>query len=308
MPADPHTITVLLHAMRGGDVGAGDRLMRVVYDDLRAMAYRRMTSVPPSDTLTPTALVHETFLRLVDKHQIEGGDRRRFFAVAARAMHDIVVEQARRHAAQKRGGDRRRVPLEEAEVEAPHGGSDLLALSAAVRRLADEDALAAEVVMLRSFAELSHDEIADLLELPVIRVRREWQYAKAFLHRALEEQSASKIVCQEAFDTLLVLLHPIAPHMTEELWERRGHLGTLLETDWPEYDEDKLKLERVTMVVQIDGKLRDRIEVSAEAEEAEVRERALSGDKVRQHLEGREIAKAIVVPGRLINLVTRRAS
>ncbi|HVF62137.1 MAG TPA: leucine--tRNA ligase [Thermoanaerobaculia bacterium] len=128
------------------------------------------------------------------------------------------------------------------------------------------------------------------------------------LARALEEQTASRLVCDETFDTLLQLLHPMAPHVTEELWERRGHLENLLDTEWPSYDEAKIRRVRITLVVQVDGKLRDRIEVLADADEAEVRAAALASDRVREHLTGRELAKAVVVPGRLVNLVTRKTA
>ncbi len=126
------------------------------------------------------------------------------------------------------------------------------------------------------------------------------------LTRALDEKTASRRCCEAAFDSLLQLLHPIAPHVTEELWEQRGHLGSLLESTWPEHDEAKLVRDRLTIVVQVDGKLRDRLEVDAGAGETEIREAALASDGVRRHLEGAELAKAVYVPGRLINLVTRR--
>ncbi|HEX6865352.1 MAG TPA: class I tRNA ligase family protein [Thermoanaerobaculia bacterium] len=107
---------------------------------------------------------------------------------------------------------------------------------------------------------------------------------------------------------MLQLLHPMAPHMTEELWERLDHVEGLLDTSWPEYDEAKLRRARIELVVQVDGKLRDRVEVDAGAGDREVREAALASAKVREHLAGRELAKAVVVPGRLINLVTRRSA
>jgi leucyl-tRNA synthetase len=128
------------------------------------------------------------------------------------------------------------------------------------------------------------------------------------LSRCIEEQSASRVVCEEAFDTLLKLLHPMAPHLTEELWERRGHLDSLLNEDWPEYDESKLELDTVTLVVQIDGKLRDRLTVASDASEDAIRREVMSREKVEQHLAGREMVKFIHVPGRLVNLVTRSAS
>lgn len=126
------------------------------------------------------------------------------------------------------------------------------------------------------------------------------------LVKAVEGKTASRLCCEETLDTLLQLLHPIAPHVTEELWERRSHVETLLETDWPEADESKLRRDRIQIVVQVDGKLRDRVEVDADWGEREVRAAALDSEKVREHLGGREIAKAILVPGRLMNLVTRK--
>jgi leucyl-tRNA synthetase len=126
------------------------------------------------------------------------------------------------------------------------------------------------------------------------------------LSRALDDKTASRRQCEATLDTLLQLLHPIAPHLTEELWERRGHLGTLLESSWPEWDDARLTRDRVTLVVQVDGKLRDRLEIDAGAPENQVREAALASAAVQRHLAGTEVARAIHVPDRLINFVTRR--
>ncbi len=128
------------------------------------------------------------------------------------------------------------------------------------------------------------------------------------LTRAIDEKTASRLCCEETYDTLLQLLHPMAPHITEELWERRDHVETLLDTTWPEYDERKLRRARIELVVQVDGKLRDRVEVDAAADEKEIRAAALASARVREHMAGREVAKAVLVPGRLINLVTRRTA
>jgi leucyl-tRNA synthetase len=125
--------------------------------------------------------------------------------------------------------------------------------------------------------------------------------------RALDEKTASKICCEATLETLLQLLHPMAPHITEELWERRGHEESLLESAWPTFDPAKVRRDRLTLVVQVDGKLRDRVEVDAEASESEARSAALASAKVQEHLQGKELAKAVVVPGRLVNLVTRRS-
>jgi len=128
------------------------------------------------------------------------------------------------------------------------------------------------------------------------------------LSKALDEKTASRLRCEETFDTLVQLLHPMAPHVTEEMWERRGHVETLLESSWPTYDETKVGRDRITLVVQVDGKLRDRIEVDTDASEAEVKAAALESDKAQEFRAGKELARAVVVPGRLVNLVTRRSA
>ncbi len=126
------------------------------------------------------------------------------------------------------------------------------------------------------------------------------------LVRAVEEKTASKLVVAQTLDTLLQLLHPIAPHITEEIWERRGHEGSLLDSDWPVADESRIQRARIVLVVQVDGKVRDRIEVDAGTDEAGVRAAALASEKVREHMGGRPLERCVVVPGRLVNIVTRR--
>jgi leucyl-tRNA synthetase len=127
------------------------------------------------------------------------------------------------------------------------------------------------------------------------------------LTKALEEKTASRLVCEATFDTLVQLLHPMAPHITEELWERRGYVENLLDTDWPEYDEAKIRRARIELVVQVDGKVRDRVEIDADADEKTAKAAALASEKVQEFIGGRELARAVLVPGRLINLVTRRS-
>ena len=125
------------------------------------------------------------------------------------------------------------------------------------------------------------------------------------LSRAVEERTASQAACERTMETLLQLLHPAAPHLTEELWEARGHERSLLESEWPTWDEAQLLQERITLVVQVDGKLRDRLDVDAAADNETVEALAIASERVQPHLEGRELVRAIVVPGRLVNLVTR---
>ncbi len=126
------------------------------------------------------------------------------------------------------------------------------------------------------------------------------------LTKALEERTASKATCERCLDTLLQLLHPVAPHLTEELWERRGHAdASLLETRWPDFDAELAKSKRVVLVVQVDGKVRDRIEVDAGLSDDKIRELALDSDRVREWMKDRALAKAVGVPGRLVNFVTK---
>lgn len=190
MVAEQHkgTVTTLLHDVREGRDGAADELMAIVYDELRSIASRFMAKVPNSDTLQPTALVNEAYLRLLGKTEMDWQNRGQFFALAARAMHDIIVEQARRHSALKRGGNRQRISLEHTEIALESQADGVLALSEALGKLQEVDSLAAEVVMLRFFSGLTHEQTALALDLPRIKVRRQWQYAKAFLYKELEAQ------------------------------------------------------------------------------------------------------------------------
>ena len=126
------------------------------------------------------------------------------------------------------------------------------------------------------------------------------------LTRAVEDKTACKICCEAALDTLVQLLHPMAPHISEELWELRGHGQSLLDSDWPVLEEAKLQREQFLLVVQVDGKLRDRIEVESSWDEKEVRAAVLASAKVQEHLGGKGIQKLVFIPGRLVNLVTRK--
>ena len=164
------------------------------------------------------------------------------------------------------------------------------------------------------------DELERLRHVTIQRVTRDFERLKFntavaalmefsnALSRALDDKTASRRVCDDALDTLVQLLHPLAPHLTEELWESRGHTESLLDSDWPAADEQKLQRDHFSIVVQIDGKLRDRVEVEASWGEAEVRAAVVASAKVKEHLAGREIAKFVYVPGRLVNLVARKES
>ena len=126
-----------------------------------------------------------------------------------------------------------------------------------------------------------------------------------YLTRVREEGTVSISAWQEAIDILLLLLAPTCPHITEELWQKTGHEYSIHNQKWPKWDEELAREEEITLVVQVNGKLRDRITVPASITEAEAKEKALGSQKVKVHLKDREIVKTIYVPGRLVNLVVR---
>jgi RNA polymerase sigma factor (TIGR02999 family) len=160
-------------------------LLPVVYAELRRLAAALACRLPPGQTLQPTALVHEAYLRLVGDRDPGWGGRRHFFGAAARAMRDILIEQARRKGARKHGGGGRRVELTEglALIEPP--ADDVLAVDEAIRELQAEKPHLAEIAMLRYFAGLSVDETAAVLEISPSTLAREWRFARAWLARRL---------------------------------------------------------------------------------------------------------------------------
>jgi len=181
----PAEVTRLLVAWRGGDAGALDRLLPLVYAELRRVAHRYMRDERPNHPLQTTALVHEAYLRLIDVTRVDWQSRNHFFAVSARLMRRILVEAARRRNADKRGGDASHVALDEAFVPAADRGADLLALDEALEHLAALAPRKARVVELRYFAGLSVKETADVLGVSVETVMRDWRMAKLWLQRDL---------------------------------------------------------------------------------------------------------------------------
>jgi RNA polymerase sigma factor (TIGR02999 family) len=187
MPTAPGDITALLARWAEGDQGAFVPLVALAYDDLRAIAHRRLLATGGGDTFSTTALVHEVFLRLVDR---EGsGDwpsRAHFYAFASRAMRHILVDQARRTHAERRGGGQVRIPLEEIATEAGDGPADVLGVDEALTRLAQVHSRMAQVVELRFFGGLTVEEVSQVLGTSVRTVEREWTRAKAYLLESLE--------------------------------------------------------------------------------------------------------------------------
>lgn len=183
--ADPD-ITRILTAAAEGDGTATNRLFPLVYDELRNLARGRLRHGPAGQSLNATALVHEAYLRLIGKTDQKWAGRAHFFAVAGRAMRDILVERARRRRAQKRGGDRQRLDADEAEPWCGPPDEDVLAVHEALAQLEQEDSRKGEIVNLRYFARFTTDETADALGVSVATVEREWRYIRAWLARALK--------------------------------------------------------------------------------------------------------------------------
>jgi RNA polymerase sigma factor (TIGR02999 family) len=179
--ASREPVTSLLAAVRAGRRGATENLWERVYDELHGIARREMARVPPGDTLQATALVHEAYLRAFAGDEVAVSDRGHFFFAAARAMRDIVVEEARRAASLKRGGGRHRLTLAEPIAAARAPDEDLVALDEALRRLEATDRASADVVMLRYFAGLTIEETAVSMGISTATVKRYWSYARAWL-------------------------------------------------------------------------------------------------------------------------------
>jgi RNA polymerase sigma factor (TIGR02999 family) len=178
-------VTELLRAAQAGDAAAAERLLAVVYEQLHQLARARMAHLPPGQTLQPTALVHEAYLRLTDKTDVNWQSRQHFFFAAARAMRDILVEQARRKAGPERGGGRQRQELDEACAVVKPPGENVLAVHEALDELEKEDPLKAQIVLLRYFSGLTTAETAEVLGLAERTLDRQWRYIRAWLLKRL---------------------------------------------------------------------------------------------------------------------------
>lgn len=182
----PHEITRILQAWNGGDREALNQLIPFVYDELHRQAARYLRRERPNHSLQTTALINETYLRLVEQRNARWQNRAHFFAIAAQVMRRILVDYARARTRVKRGGDDPRVPLDDVALVAPEGGGvDLLALDEALTRLAALDEQQARIVELRYFSGMSIEETAEALGISPATVKRDWQMAKAWLHHQL---------------------------------------------------------------------------------------------------------------------------
>jgi RNA polymerase sigma factor (TIGR02999 family) len=184
MRSDPD-ITETLMALRGGDSEALDRLVPLVYERLRGMAHARLAGQDPGMSLNTTGLVHEAYLRLVDQTRAEWRDRTHFFAVAATAMRQIIVDRARRRGAGRRGGGVRPALLNDADLGVDARTEEILAVDQALAQLGTLSTRMVKMVELRFFAGLSVEETAEVLGLDSRTVNRDWRTARALLYRAL---------------------------------------------------------------------------------------------------------------------------
>jgi RNA polymerase sigma factor (TIGR02999 family) len=181
-------ITDMLIAFGQGDQGALDSLLPLVYDELRRQAAGQLHRERVNHTLQPTALVHEVYLRLVNQHHVQWQNRAHFFGLTAQMMRRILVDHARRHRAEKRGGDELRLTLDEGVAMYPQRDVDVMALDEALVKLEKIDAQKSRMVELRFFSGLSIEDTAEVMGLSPRTVTRQWQTAKAWLHRELTRE------------------------------------------------------------------------------------------------------------------------
>jgi len=185
----PHEVTQLLLDWGNGDKSALDKLMPLVYGELRRLARRHLNRERPGQTLQTTDLIHETYLKLVNQDRVKWQNRAQFFGVSAQLMRRILVDRARKKNRMKRGGGVPALALDESVVASQTSPLDLVAFDEALTKLAGIDQRKAQVVELRFFGGLSVDEAAEFLKVSNITIMRESKMAKAWLHRALSDGS-----------------------------------------------------------------------------------------------------------------------
>jgi len=183
----PHRVTQLLAQWSHGDDSALAELTPLVYEELRRLAHHFMEGQRPDHTLQTTALVNEAYLRLADQTNPRWQNRAHFFAVAARAMRQILVSYARSQRSQKRGGGALKVELDEAAIVSPEESKEIVDLHEALEQLSALDSRKAQVVELKYFGGLNYDEMAEVLKISPVTVRRDWRFAKAWLYTQLHD-------------------------------------------------------------------------------------------------------------------------
>jgi RNA polymerase sigma factor (TIGR02999 family) len=180
-------VTQILQSIEQGDPRAADELLPLVYEELRKLAGAKMAGEAPNQTLQPTALVHEAWLRLAGNGEAKFANRSHFFAAAAEAMRRILIEKARRKRAVRHGGDQQRVNLEDLELAAREEDDEILAVHEAIDKLAAQNKVEAEVVKLRYFVGMTIDETAQVLGISVRTADSYWAHARAWLFREIKK-------------------------------------------------------------------------------------------------------------------------
>jgi len=178
-------VTQILTAIEQGDAKAADKLLPLVYEELRRLAAKKLSMESPGQTLQATALVHEAYIRLVGSEAQNWNSRTHFFCAAAEAMRRILIDNARRKQRLKRGGGQQRVEVEQAELAIEEPSEDVIALDEALTMLAQKDPMAAELIKLRYFAGLTLDHAGKILGIPPRTADRYWAYARAWLYREI---------------------------------------------------------------------------------------------------------------------------
>ncbi|MCI0487836.1 MAG: sigma-70 family RNA polymerase sigma factor [Blastocatellia bacterium] len=194
----PNNVTRMLLDWRSGNEAVLDQLMPVLYEELRRLAESHLRRERPDHTLQPTALIHEAYLRLVDRDHPEWQSRVHFFGVTSRLMRQILIEHARRHNAAKRGGNQQKVSLDEAVVYSENRAAEFVALDEALNLMATFDERKVRVIELRFFGGLGVEETAQALGISVATVRREMRLAEAWLRRRSTRRARRHVACGRA--------------------------------------------------------------------------------------------------------------
>ncbi len=187
----PSEATQILVAISTGDRSETDRLMQIVYEDFRKLANTYLADETPNNTMQPTAVVHEAFLKLVNQEKVDWRGRSHFFAVGATAMRQILVDHARKKSANKRGAGRLQIPLDERLAVSPQRDEDVLALDDALEKLVKINERRAKIVEMRFFAGMTLEEIAVALEVSDSTVKRQWAATSCWLRAELLKSSVS---------------------------------------------------------------------------------------------------------------------
>ena len=178
--------TIMLAAIEAGEPNAAEQLLVLVYDELRRLAASKLALEVPGQTLQPTALVHEAWLRLVGDANPSFKDRKHFFCASAEAMRHILIDRARRKRTKRHGGDYQRIDFEELDLAAPSADAQLLAVNEALEKLTLEHPVQAQVVKLRYFGGMTNEEVAEVLGISVSTVKNYWTFSRAWLLNEIE--------------------------------------------------------------------------------------------------------------------------